>query len=148
MFLTSAGLILNCGYARTAIFQLYHQDSPGRPKKASTQNRQQTCVPATEASIEQETNHDSMHNIGSTHGECDNTHCQVDVNMPHNESDSTQYGECSANSPPNNETDRVTTKTRPPQDPLQAFKHYFPLNTCNLNETVFQTVPKKANVKI
>ena len=59
-----------------------------------------------------------MHNIGSTHGECDNTHCQVDVNMPHNESDSTQYGECSANSPPNNKTDRVTTKTRPPQDPL------------------------------
>ena len=52
MFSTSAGLILNCGYARTAFFQLYHQDSPGRPKKASKQNRQQTCVPAIEASIE------------------------------------------------------------------------------------------------
>ena len=56
MFSTEAGLILNCGYARTAIFQLY-----GRPRKASKQNRQQTCAPATETSIEQQTSHDSMH---------------------------------------------------------------------------------------
>ena len=45
MFSIKAGLILNCGYARTAIFQLYGQTLCGRLRKASKQNGQQTCIP-------------------------------------------------------------------------------------------------------
>ena len=155
MFSGNAGLIVNCGFARTAIYQLYSKQPPRsktskqsrpQPEKENEQSTSSKSPPQSDVDVSMlngEYNSVECETDDSPHFECNNT--DVDVITHSNESSfSTSYTVDAAMQPemlhggsgPVNETRAIS------KNPLQVFKEYF-ANICNLDKSDFKADTKK-----
>ena len=155
MFSGNAGLIVNCGFACTAIYQLYSKQPPRsktskqsrpQPEKENEQSTSSKSPPQNDVDVSMlngEYNSVECETDDSPHFECNNT--DVDVITHSNESSfSTSYTVDAAMQPemlhggsgPVNETRAIS------KNPLQVFKEYF-ANICNLDKSDFKADTKK-----